>query len=139
MFSIVSVPMQAGAGIGLPWWVWLIILIIAFIIMAMLAPKKPEPVAKVPEAVRTMAVDVAEDLTRIEGIGPKIKAGMHQHGVSTFAKMAAMDVEALRDILRDIGIAADPTTWPGQARLAAEGKWEELQKLQDELQGGRAA
>ncbi|HBY69766.1 MAG TPA: 50S ribosomal protein L21, partial [Flavobacteriaceae bacterium] len=28
-------------------------------------------------------------------------------------------------------------TWPQQAQLAADGKWDELEKLQDELDGGR--
>ena len=31
----------------------------------------------------------------------------------------------------------DPTTWPQQAQLAADGKWDELDVLQDELDGGR--
>jgi len=31
----------------------------------------------------------------------------------------------------------DPTTWPQQADLAANGKWDELKVLQDELNGGR--
>jgi len=29
-------------------------------------------------------------------------------------------------------------TWPKQAKLAADGKWEELKKWQDELDGGKA-
>jgi len=135
MFSILSISMRANAGIGLPWWVWFLILIIAFIIMAMLAPKKQEPVGSAPEKVKTMTFE--DDLTRIEGIGPKIRQGMNQHGISTFAQLARMDVEALREMLREIGIAADPTTWPKQARLAADGDWEALQKLQDDLMGGR--
>jgi large subunit ribosomal protein L21 len=32
----------------------------------------------------------------------------------------------------------DPTTWAQQAQLAADGKMDELKKLQDELNGGRA-
>ena len=31
----------------------------------------------------------------------------------------------------------DPGTWPAQARLADQGKWEELKQLQDELKGGK--
>ena len=137
MFSVLAVSAaQAGAGIGLPCWVWLIVLIIAFIMMAMQGPKKVQPVASAPERISTMAFD-PEDLTRIEGIGPKIKAGLREHGVSTFVQLAEMDVEALRAVLREIGIAADPATWPRQARLAAEGDWEALQKLQENLMGGR--
>ena len=32
-----------------------------------------------------------------------------------------------------------PDTWPEQAKLAADGKWDELKKLQDELDGGKPA
>ena len=32
----------------------------------------------------------------------------------------------------------DPTTWAQQAQLAADGKMDELKKLQDELNGGKA-
>jgi hypothetical protein len=36
----------------------------------------------------------------------------------------------------DIHIAT-PDTWPEQAGLAAAGRWEELEALQDSLKGGR--
>lgn len=114
----------------MPCWVWLIVLIIAFIMMAMQGPKKVQPVASAPERISTMAFD-PEDLTRIEGIGPKIKAGLREHGVSTFAQSAVMDVEALRAVLREIGIAADRP--PGLDRP----NW--LQKLQENLMGGRVS
>lgn len=32
----------------------------------------------------------------------------------------------------------DPTTWPDQAALARDGKWDELKKWQDELNKGKA-
>ena len=30
-----------------------------------------------------------------------------------------------------------PDTWPQQAQLATDGKWDELKVLQDKLDGGR--
>ena len=33
--------------------------------------------------------------------------------------------------------AHDPTTWPQQAAMAADGRWDELAAWQAELQGGR--
>jgi len=30
----------------------------------------------------------------------------------------------------------DPTSWPKHAKMAAEGKWDELQAWQDEVKGG---
>ncbi|RME70040.1 MAG: 4Fe-4S dicluster domain-containing protein [Chloroflexi bacterium] len=81
-----------------------------------------------------------DDLTKIEGIGPKINALLQNAGITTFAQLAATDVEKIQQILTEAGSRyqlADPGTWPQQAKLAAEGKWEELQKLQDSLKGGR--
>lgn len=78
-----------------------------------------------------------DNLKRIEGIGPKI-AGLLQHaGITTFAQLAETDINRLNGILRNANLSiANPATWPEQARLAAEGEWPELEKLQDELKGG---
>jgi hypothetical protein len=46
----------------------------------------------------------------------------------------------LREILEAAGSRYkmfDPATWPQQAGLAAQGKWEELKELQGKLSGGR--
>jgi len=87
-----------------------------------------------------VAEKVPDDLTLIEGIGPKINSIMHAAGVHTFADMAALDADKLRGIITAAGLRlADTTTWPMQAKLAAEGKSEELKAFQDSLKGGRIA
>jgi predicted flap endonuclease-1-like 5' DNA nuclease len=92
------------------------------------------PPAPVEEVVQT-----PDDLRRIEGIGPKLSGVLQAAGITTFAALATRSPDELRAILDDAGISAisDPTSWPEQARLAAEGKWDELEQLQDELKGGR--
>jgi predicted flap endonuclease-1-like 5' DNA nuclease len=81
-----------------------------------------------------------DDLKRIEGIGPKISGVLAAAGIQTFGQLADADVGRLKQILTDTGMTlADPASWPEQARLAAAGDWAALQKLQDELQGGRRA
>ena len=90
----------------------------------------------------TKSAGKPDDLKIIEGIGPKIAELFIAAGISTFAKLATTDVAKLREILDAAGskfAAHDPTTWPQQAKLAAEGKMDALKVLQDELQGGRAA
>jgi predicted flap endonuclease-1-like 5' DNA nuclease len=83
-------------------------------------------------------VPAPDDLQRIEGIGPKISGLLQAAGITTFAQLAAGDVGRLERIVREAGITiADPTTWPEQARLAAAGRWDELEVLQEELKGGR--
>jgi predicted flap endonuclease-1-like 5' DNA nuclease len=78
-----------------------------------------------------------DDLALIEGIGPKIARAFRRAHITTFAQLAGTDVERLRNILSAAKLPGDPTTWPQQARLAADGKMDELQKLQDQLKGGR--
>lgn len=86
-----------------------------------------------------LAPVVPDDLKIVEGIGPKIEGILHAAGIQTFAQLAAAPVSQLEKIVReDAGIrVAFPDTWPEQARLAAEGAWDALEKLQDELKGGR--
>ncbi len=81
-----------------------------------------------------------DDLKVIEGIGPKIEQVLHDAGIRTYAQLAATGVDRLREVLAAAGSRfrlADPSTWPEQARLAADGRWEELQALQARLKGGR--
>jgi predicted flap endonuclease-1-like 5' DNA nuclease len=81
-----------------------------------------------------------DDLKVIEGIGPKISGILQAAGIATFGQLAATDVGALKQILAEANIRlGDPTTWPEQAALAAENKWDELTALQDSLKGGRRA
>lgn len=81
-----------------------------------------------------------DDLKKVEGIGPKIEELLHNSGILTFADLAETDVEKVKAILSEAGSRFsrhDPTTWPRQAKFAAEGQWEELKKWQDELDGGK--
>lgn len=79
-----------------------------------------------------------EDFTPIEGIGPKINKVLHDAGITTFAQLAETEVSDLGQVLGEAGLRlAQADTWPEQARLAAEGKWDELRLLQDELDAGR--
>ncbi|MFQ5604439.1 MAG: hypothetical protein ACE5HS_14310 [bacterium] len=80
----------------------------------------------------------ADDLKRIEGIGHKISGLLQGSKIQTFAQLSATDVARLHEILKQAGITiADPASWPQQAKLAAAGKWQELDKLQAKLKGGR--
>jgi small subunit ribosomal protein S1 len=112
---------------------------------------KAEPVAEamVEEApvveestpvVEAVASDAADDLKKIEGIGPKISQILTEAGIPTFEALSKADPEKLREILENAGSRYkmfDPTTWPEQAKLAASGEWDKLKKLQDDLDGGR--
>ena len=84
----------------------------------------------------------ADDLKIIEGIGPKIAEVLTAAGIVSFANLAAATAENLKEILdasEGSFNAADTTSWPEQAQLAADGKMDELKELQDKLIGGREA
>jgi small subunit ribosomal protein S1 len=78
-----------------------------------------------------------DDLTKIEGIGPKIAEVLAENGVDTFAKLAdAKDVD-VQEMIKDVRGNHDAGTWNEQAALARDEKWEELEKMQEELDGGK--
>lgn len=80
------------------------------------------------------------DLKIVEGIGPKIEELFHQEGVKTWKQLSETSVEECQRILNVGGDRFDihnPGTWPRQAQLAYEGKWEELKEWQDILDGGK--
>ncbi|MGJ8759973.1 MULTISPECIES: 50S ribosomal protein L21 [unclassified Polaribacter] len=81
----------------------------------------------------------ADDLKKIEGAGPKAAEALVNAGLDTFAKVAKADPAKLSEILTEASSRLShlvTTTWPKQAGLAAEGKWDELKELQDRLDGG---
>ena len=81
-----------------------------------------------------------DDLTRIEGIGPKYREALVEAGIRTFQDLAKSSEEQLREALSNAGMrrAASMPTWAEQARLAGEGDWEGLYTLQGQLRGGRS-
>ena len=98
------------------------------------APKKAAPKKTAPKKSAK-----ADDLRKVEGIGPKIAGIFTEAGIDTFAKLAKTDVEKLKKILTAAGpryASKNPNSWPKQAKMAAEGKWDELKEWQDNVKGG---
>ena len=81
-----------------------------------------------------------DDLKVVEGIGPKCEEALKAGGITSWKELADSTPEKITEILT----AAEgnfsgqvPGTWPRQAAMAVEGKWDELEKWQDELDGGK--
>jgi predicted flap endonuclease-1-like 5' DNA nuclease len=82
---------------------------------------------------------VADDLTLVEGVGPKIAELIQANGIETWNDLSLTGVGRLREILDSAGPqfqVHDPSTWPEQAALLATGRWEEFKELTDRLDGG---
>jgi len=92
--------------------------------------------AAAPETAGEVVAD--DDLQIIEGIGPKVATLMSAAGIASFAQLAATDPARLLEILREARIyTLNTTTWPEQARLAAEGRMDDLKAFQDRIRNGR--
>jgi predicted flap endonuclease-1-like 5' DNA nuclease len=81
-----------------------------------------------------------DKLTRIEGIGAKIEKLLETENILSFSDLSKTPVKKLKAILAAAGPkfnVHDPASWPKQARLAADDKWEKLAKLQETLKGGK--
>lgn len=118
-------------------------------IAASVVTPEPEPAvpAQAPQRFAEAAPVAApekdpDDLTKIEGVGPKIAELLNMGGIYTYPELAETQADRIKELLMAGGErfrVHDPGTWPQQARLAADEKWDELQVLQDELDGGRPA
>jgi ribosomal small subunit protein bTHX len=113
------------------------------------APAKKKAAEKAPVAEKKApakktatkkAAAKGDQLTKIEGIGPKVMEVLGESGIASFADLAKTESAKIAEIL----VAAnsrykmfDPTTWPEQAKMAADGKWDELKVWQDAHDGGK--
>lgn len=93
---------------------------------------------KAPTAKRV--IQKHDDLKIIEGIGPKIEEILKAYKITSFSGLAKSDPLLLKEILSNSGSRFkmfDPTSWPKQAQLAADGKLEELEQLKNSLKAGK--
>jgi len=89
--------------------------------------------ARVANSTRLDATIETNNLQIIEGIGPKMEAVLNENGVATWSQLAARTVPELRGMLDKYGNKyqiINPAIWLEQARLAAEGRADDLIKLQ---------
>jgi predicted flap endonuclease-1-like 5' DNA nuclease len=78
------------------------------------------------QVVEAAPVDTsaADDLTVVEGIGPKFNAALNAAGILTYTQLAATTPEQLREILNNAGYGRVPATydtWAEQAGYLARG------------------
>jgi len=101
--------------------------------------KVEAPKEAAPKKAKKASADKGDDLTKIEGIGPKAAEALVNAGVETYAKLAKAKADKIKEILTEASSRMahlDPTSWPKQAKMAADGKWDELKEWQDNTKGG---
>ena len=89
------------------------------------AMAKAKPAAAAQTATAAAPPD---DLTQINGIGPRIASILNDGGITTFAELQHANTGELRQIIA-VGGALPPSSidsWPTQASYAARGDWSGL-------------
>ena len=97
---------------------------------------KKEAKKAAPKTATKKTTAKADDLKKIEGIGPKIAETLVAAGIATYADLAKADPAKISEIIADVRGNHIPLSWPKQAKMAADGKWDELKVWQDEVKGG---
>ncbi len=101
------------------------------------APEKEEAKEVKKEAKADKEQD--DDLTKIEGIGPKAAEALIQAGLNTYEALSGADPEEIKEMLTEASSRLahlDPGSWPKQAKMAADGEWEALEAWQEKAKGG---
>ncbi|MBP7999815.1 MAG: DUF4332 domain-containing protein [Chloroflexi bacterium] len=145
--KILDIPLVAGVAGTLLFWAWMPIPVITALVFEcsivverrhkglkqtsklVLAKEEPvviemdEPERDEEGEVVLSAAATSDDLTRINGIGPKVASLLQESGIHTFAQLAQTPVSQIQAILDKAGTRyrlLDPTTWPEQAQAFAE-------------------
>jgi hypothetical protein len=124
---------------------WLVYAGVAFFFLVILfgwwgSSKKQEQVEVKEEAAKPSKKKEADDLTIIEGIGPKVVKVLKKEGIASFSDLAHAKAADVQSALDAAGLQMmNPEGWIDQAKLAAKGDWEALEKLKGKLKGGRKA
>ena len=103
-------------------------------------PAKKTTVENPKAEKKEKAIVQADDFLKIEGIGKKIAALLNRESINTYKDLSKCSIKKLQLILDTAGSKFnihDPATWPKQAKLAASGDWDALNKMQEELKGGK--
>lgn len=82
----------------------------------------------------------SDNLTIVEGIGPKIAELLNKQGIHTYLQLANTSPIHLVSILKNAGARFqihDPSTWPEQAKLISEGDIEKFNELKQRILLGK--
>jgi predicted flap endonuclease-1-like 5' DNA nuclease len=110
---------------------------------ARIAELEARTTPRIPTATRGPGHDIeVDDLTVVAGLGPGVRDLCHGIGIRTWSDLAATEPSLLRTMLDDAGAryqVHDPSTWPDQAQLLAEGRWDEFRELAASIRPESAA
>ncbi len=101
------------------------------------APETARPGTDPEPEIERMPAAMA-DFNSLEGIDESVSQLLYSAGITSFEELAGTDLDRLAEILYDAGLPeVDPLTWPRQARLIVQGRWNDLAALQNDIQAGQ--
>ena len=143
MFAISNLQQAGTNPMGWVWYVIVGLVLLALVVWALFRRVKNMEVES-SSSRSAVSRDVsrdgkrADDLTKIEGIGPKVAKVLNESGITTFDALSRSKSTDIQGALNAAGLQMmNPEGWIEQADLAAKGDWAKLEKLQGELKGGR--
>jgi predicted flap endonuclease-1-like 5' DNA nuclease len=74
-------------------------------------------------------VGSADDLAKLNGIGPKSAAALKAAGIDSFHKLANSSEDQIRTAVAGVRLVGDVSTWARQASYAAQGDWAGLNQF----------
>ncbi len=124
-----------GSNVFWSWFLWLLAAFLLGLLLGWLLKQifggSPAPEVDEPK----------QDLTKIEGIGPKIEGLLNAKGIQSYRQLSNASHRFLEAMITEAGPSfathrGMTNTWSAQAKLAELGEWDELLKWQDVLKGG---
>ncbi len=86
--------------------------------------------------------DNADDLTVVEGVGPKIEEILNNNNIYTFNQLSNTDSMILKKYIVDVDARFENNeteSWPHQAAMAEKGQWDELNIYQEFMHSDSSA
>ena len=118
----------------------LLVFLFLMVVVGWLVSQKEQGQPEAQHETKKSVKKDADDLVRIEGIGPKVIKVLKDIGITTYDELAHAKVGRIQKALDAAGLQMmNPKGWIAQAKLAAQGDWNGFEKLQSRLKGGRKA
>jgi preprotein translocase subunit YajC len=131
--EIPNTSLQGGLFVGIAFF-------LLMVIVGWLTSNRNQDQAEVTHEAQKSAKKKPDDLIKIEGIDTKVAKVLREADITTFDDLAGAKAADVQRVLDAAGLQMmNPEGWIVQAKLAAQGDWKALEKLQSELKGGRKA
>ena len=123
---------EEGPNTSMSWLLWVVLGIFVVIVLVgwwVSRNKGEQAEAQVEAHAEPQAEKSADDLTKLEGVGPKVAKILAEAGITSFADLAEADAAEVDKVLDANRLQMlDSAGWIEQAKLAAAGDMEKASR-----------